>query len=64
MLSDPAFALGKSLALPTFEAGGSRFYKRLTMVIRGRTVEHVFYPIFPPNEHPGRVLEWLRDHPA
>ena len=64
MLSDPPFALGESLALPTFEAGGSSFYKRLTMVLRGRTVEHVFYPIFPPNEHAGRVLEWLRDHPA
>ena len=64
MLSDPAFALGERLGLPTFEAGGSRFYKRLTLVISGRTVEHVFYPIFPPNEHAGNVLKWLREHPA
>ena len=62
MLSDPAFALGDSLGLPTFEAGGLRFYKRLTMVISGRTVEYVFYPIFPPNEHAGNVLKWLREH--
>jgi peroxiredoxin/DNA-binding transcriptional MerR regulator len=63
MLSDPTFALGKSLALPTFEAGGSRFYKRLTMIIRGHTVEHVFFPIFPPNEHARSVLEWMRKNP-
>jgi len=64
MLSDRPFALEEGLALPTFEAGGSRFYKQLTMVIRGRTVEHVFYQIFRPDEHAGRVLEWLRVHPA
>ena len=63
MLSDPTHALGEQLRLPTFEAGGSRFYTRLTLVIRGRTIEHVFYPIFPPNEHARNVLEWLLTHP-
>ena len=63
MLSDPTYALGEQLGLPTFEAGGSRFYKRLTLVSRGRTIEHVFFPIFPPNEHARNVLEWLREHP-
>jgi peroxiredoxin len=63
MLSDPTYALGDQLRLPTFEAGGSRFYKRLTLVIRGGTIEHVFFPIFPPNEHARKVLEWLRKHP-
>jgi hypothetical protein len=23
--------------------------------------EHVFYPIFPPNEHAREVLQWLRE---
>jgi peroxiredoxin/DNA-binding transcriptional MerR regulator len=64
MLSDPAFALGEGLGLPAFEAGGSRFYKRLTMLIKGRTIEHIFYPIFPPNEHAANVAQWLRGHPA
>lgn len=64
MLSDPTFALGDSLVLPTFEVGGSRFYKRLTMLIHGRAVEHVFYPIFPPNEHAANLVKWLRDHSA
>jgi hypothetical protein len=26
--------------------------------------EHVFYPIFPPNEHARQVLQWLRDGPS
>ena len=30
-------------------------------VIRDNAVEHVFYPIFPPNEHAREVLHWLRD---
>jgi peroxiredoxin/DNA-binding transcriptional MerR regulator len=63
MLSDPGFVLADALGLPTFEAGGHRLFKRLTMVLRGGAVEHVFYPIFPPNEHAEQVLTWLRDHP-
>jgi peroxiredoxin/DNA-binding transcriptional MerR regulator len=64
MLSDPSFSFGKSLHLPTFRAGGSTFYKRLTMVIRHRTIEHVFFPIFPPNEHARNVLKWIRSQPS
>jgi peroxiredoxin/DNA-binding transcriptional MerR regulator len=64
MLSDPTFALREQLTLPTFEAGGSTFYKRLTLVIRGRTIEHVFFPIFPPNEHAINVLSWIRENPS
>ncbi|WP_338100372.1 MerR family DNA-binding transcriptional regulator [Mycolicibacterium mageritense] len=63
MLSDPGFLVADALRLPTFEAGGARLYKRLTMVVRGGVIEHVFYPIFPPNEHAGQVLTWLREHP-
>ena len=62
MLSDRSFALEQSLGLPTFEVGASTFYKRLTMVIRKTTIEHVFYPIFPPNEHARDVLAWIHDH--
>ena len=39
-------------------------YKRLTMVIRDKAIEHVFFPIFPPNEHARDVLSWLREHPS
>ena len=65
MLSDPDFALGQALRLPTFEAEGHpRLYSRLTLVVRDGRVEHVFYPIFPPNTHAQHVLDWLHHHPA
>lgn len=63
MLSDPRFALADALRLPTFAAPGyERLYARLTLVVRGGRIEHVFYPIFPPNTHAQHVLDWLRDH--
>jgi len=64
MLSDPTHRLAGALGLPTFEAGGLRLYKRLTLVIRDGVVEHAFYPVFPPDEHARQVLTWLRDQPA
>ncbi|MBT2382664.1 MerR family DNA-binding transcriptional regulator [Streptomyces sp. ISL-11] len=62
MLSDPALRLVDELGLPTFEAGGATLFKRLTLIVRDGLIEHVFYPVFPPNEHAGQVLEWLRAH--
>ncbi|WP_028934131.1 MerR family transcriptional regulator [Pseudonocardia spinosispora] len=62
MLSDPHRSLARELGLPTFEAGGLMLYRRLTLVVRDGMVEHVFYPVFPPNEHAEQVLAWLRDH--
>jgi peroxiredoxin len=64
MLSDSGFRLAEGLGLPTFEAGGTRLYKRLTLIISDGRIEHVFYPIFPPNEHARQVLAWLLDNPA
>lgn len=64
MLSDPAFALASALNLPTFSAvGHPRLYSRLTLVVRDNVIEHVFYPIFPPNTHAEEVLAWLEAHP-
>jgi peroxiredoxin/DNA-binding transcriptional MerR regulator len=63
LLSDPSLALRKALRLPTFEADGRRFYKRLTMIVHGQGIEHVFFPIFPPNEHAREVRAWLQQHP-
>jgi peroxiredoxin len=34
--------------------------KRLTLVISDGQIEHVFYPVFPPDTHAGEVLAWLR----
>lgn len=63
MLSDEGLALAGALGLPTFEAGGMTLYRRLTMIVTDGVIEHVFYPIFPPDRHAQEVLDWLRAHP-
>jgi peroxiredoxin len=63
ILSDPALRLAGLLRLPTFEANGRPLYKRLTMIIVNGQIEHVFYPIFPPDRHAGEVVSWLQAHP-
>jgi len=63
ILSDDEFKLCDALRLPTFEVGGVRLVKRLTLIIRGGRIEHVLYPVFPPNESADQVMRWLEDHP-
>jgi peroxiredoxin len=63
MLSDEELALAGSLGLPTFEVDGKTLYRRLTMIVADGVIEHVFYPIFPPDQHAQEVLDWLRAHP-
>lgn len=60
LLSDPDLELAQALGLPTFVADGARLYRRLTLVVTDGVIEHVFYPVFPPNAHAGEVLAWLR----
>ena len=64
LLSDADLALTRALDLPTFEVAGHTLLKRLTLVIRDGLVEHVFYPVFPPDAHAAQVLNWLRAHPS
>jgi peroxiredoxin len=63
VLSDAEFALIEALRLPTFEAGGMRLVKRLTLIVRDGRVEHVFYPVFPPDQSAEQVIDWLQRHP-
>ena len=63
VLSDARFALTDALGLPTFEVDGMRLIKRLTLVIRDGRIEHVFYPVFPPNESAAQAIGWLERHP-
>lgn len=63
ILSDAEFKLCDALRLPLFEVEGIRLMKRLTLIVGGGRIEHVFYPVFPPNESADRVLGWLRAHP-
>lgn len=63
MLSDADLVLAKALKLPTFDAGGETLLKRITLIVRNGAIEHVFYPVFPPDAHAGQVLAWLRANP-
>lgn len=63
LLSDAGLDLTTSLGLPTFEVAGERFLKRLTLVLSDGQIEHLFYPVFPPDEHADEVLDWLKNHP-
>ena len=61
LLSDPALELAAALRLPTFEAGGMRLYKRITLGAEDGAIAKVFYPVFPPDRNAADVLAWLRD---
>jgi peroxiredoxin len=63
ILSDSEFKFCDALDLPTFEAHGVRLVKRITLIMREGKIEHVFYPVFPPNENASDVLRWLKLHP-
>ena len=60
MLSDERLALADALGLPTFSVDGMTLYRRLTMIVADGVIEHVFYPVFPPDQHAQEVLDWLR----
>jgi peroxiredoxin len=60
LLNDGEYRLAEELGLPTFEAGGSRHYRRLTLIARDRRIEKVFYPVFPPRDNAADVIAWLR----
>ncbi len=60
MLADPGLALADALALPTFTVDDQRLYRRLTLIVDDARIEHVFYPVFPPDRHAEQVLAWLR----
>jgi peroxiredoxin len=60
LLSDEQLAFASAMRLPLFDVGTMRLLKRLTLIIRDGVVEHVFYPVFPPDRNAEQVLEWLR----
>ncbi|MFG1849582.1 peroxiredoxin [Micromonospora carbonacea] len=64
LLSDADLALTRALRLPTFEVAGVALLRRLTLVVRDGAIEHVFYPVFPPDRHVRVVLDWLVEHPV
>jgi peroxiredoxin len=63
LLSDAAFQLADAMRLPTFTAAGMRLLRRLTMIIDSGWIEHVIYPVFPPDQNAQAVVDWLRANP-
>jgi peroxiredoxin len=60
LLSDEQLHLTRALRLPTFETSGLTLLKRLTLVLQNGLIEHVFYPVFPPDQNAADVAAWLR----
>lgn len=61
LLSDVDLRLAEALRLPTFAVDGMTLTKRLTLIVRDGVIEHVFYPVFPPDRNAGDVVAWLRE---
>ena len=55
-----SLAFTHALKLPTFTVEGMTLMKRLTLVVRNNRIEHVFYPVFPPDKHADEVIAWLK----
>ena len=64
VLSDEKLELTRALKLPTMEVAGLTLIKRFALVIDDARIRHVFYPVFPPDQNAGDVLEWLKDNQA
>jgi peroxiredoxin len=59
LLSDEQLNFASALGLPTFEVDGMTLIKRLTLIVHYGVVEHVFYPVFPPDSNAPAIVHWL-----
>jgi peroxiredoxin len=62
VLSDEHLVFAKALRLPTFTVARMTLLKRLTIIAHAGRIEHVFYPVFPPDKHAEEVIAWLKTH--
>ena len=62
VLSDEKRELTAALRLPTMDVDGMTLIRRLTLIVTDGTIEHVFYPVFPPDAAAGAVIAWLAAH--
>lgn len=59
LLSDVDLRFAHALRLPTFTVAGMTLLKRVTLLVRDARIEHVWYPVFPPDANAGEVVRWL-----
>lgn len=60
ILSDADGRFAATLRLPSFETGGVKYLKRLSIVACNGRVEIVFYPVKKPEAHARDVLKWFQ----
>ncbi len=63
LLSDEELAFAKELRLPTFTVESMVLLKRLTLILCNGRIEHVFYPVFPPDKNAEEVISWIYSTP-
>ena len=64
LVSDADLRLTAALRLPTVIISDTILLHRFTMVLRDGAIEHVLYPVFPPDQSAEQVVAWLQAHPA
>ncbi len=60
LLSDEALRFGAALRLPTFVVDDKTLLRRVTLIASQGRIEHVFYPVFPPDRNAEAVIDWLK----
>ena len=61
VVSDADLKLTHALRLPTFHYRGLTLLRRFCLIVRGTTIAHVIYPVFPSNADAPAALEWLEE---
>jgi peroxiredoxin len=59
VLSDADLEMVHALRLPTFTFREMTLMKRVTMFLRDGVIEHVIYPVFPPDRSAEEAVRWL-----
>jgi peroxiredoxin len=61
LLSDPQLLLARELGLPTFDADGAWWYRRLMLVVTGGRIAHAF-SVRDPARSPAQAIAWTLIH--
>jgi peroxiredoxin len=59
VLSDARLEMVHALRLPTFTFREMTLMKRVTLFLRDGVIEHVIYPVFPPDRSAEEAVRWL-----
>lgn len=63
LLSDAERRWSNALGIPELCVGDLVVLRRLTLIVRGGRIEHVFYPVTAPHQNASDVIAWLCNHP-